>query len=85
MLARFWQSASGFWQGLSAWLAWLLAGLLVVTVLLQLLTQYRLNFWNRDFFDAMERKDAAELWKQTMRLLPIGTASLILAIVSVWG
>jgi putative ATP-binding cassette transporter len=85
LLARFWQSASGFWQGPSAWLAWLLVGLLVATILLQLLTQYRLNFWNRDFFDAIERKDAAGLWKQALRLLPIGAASLILAIVSVWG
>jgi putative ATP-binding cassette transporter len=58
---------------------------LVATILLQLLTQYRLNFWNRDFFDAIERKDAAGLWKQALRLVPIGAASLILAIVSVWG
>jgi putative ATP-binding cassette transporter len=76
LLARFWQSASGFWQGPSAWLARLLVGLLVATILLQLLTQYRLNFWNRDFFDAIERKDAAGLWEQALRLLPIGTASL---------
>lgn len=72
--ARFWQSASGFWRGPSAWLAWLLAELLLATILLQLLTQYRLNFWNRGFFDAIERKDAAGLWKQALRLLPIGTA-----------
>jgi putative ATP-binding cassette transporter len=32
LLARFWQSASGFWRGQSAWLAWLLAGLLVVMI-----------------------------------------------------
>jgi vitamin B12/bleomycin/antimicrobial peptide transport system ATP-binding/permease protein len=85
LLARFWQSASEFWRGPSALLAWLLVGLLVSTILLQLLTQYRLNFWNRDFFDAIERKDAAELWKQALRLLPIGAASLTLAIISVWG
>jgi putative ATP-binding cassette transporter len=85
LLARFWRSASGFWRGPSAWLAWLLVGLLVITILLQLLTQYRLNFWNRDFFDAIERKDAGGLWQQTLRLLPIGTASLTLAIISVWG
>jgi putative ATP-binding cassette transporter len=85
LLARFWQSASGFWRGPSALLAWFLVGLLVSTILLQLLTQYRLNFWNRDFFDAIERKDAAELWKQALRLLPIGIASLSLAIISVWG
>jgi vitamin B12/bleomycin/antimicrobial peptide transport system ATP-binding/permease protein len=85
LLTRFCQSASGFWRGPTAWLAWLILVLLVATVLLQLLTQYRLNFWNRDFFDAIGRKDAAGLWQQALRLLPIGAASLTLAIVSVWG
>jgi vitamin B12/bleomycin/antimicrobial peptide transport system ATP-binding/permease protein len=85
LLARFWQSASGFWRGPSVWLAWLLVGLLAATILLQLLTQYRLNYWNRDFFDAIERKDAAGLWEQALRLLAMGTASLTLAIISVWG
>ena len=46
LVSRFWQSASGFWRGPSAWRAWLLVGLLIATVLLQLLTQYWLNFWN---------------------------------------
>lgn len=85
LLSRFWQSASGFWRGPSARLAWFLVGLLVATVLLQLLTQYRLNFWNRDFFDAIERKEAGELRNQALRLIPLGLASLTLAIISVWG
>ena len=85
LLGRFWQSASGFWRGPSAWWAWFLVVFLVATILLQLLTQYRLNFWNRDFFDAIERKDAAGLWREALRLLPIGAASLTLAILSVWG
>jgi ABC-type uncharacterized transport system fused permease/ATPase subunit len=54
-------------------------------VLLQLLVQYRLNFWNRDFFNAIERKDGADIWAQALRFAPLGAASLILAIVSVWG
>ena len=76
---------SDVWRGPSVWLAWLLVGLLAATILLQLLTQYRLNYWNRDFFDAIERKDAAGLWEQALRLLAMGTASLTLAIISVWG
>ena len=54
-------------------------------MLLQLLTQYWLNFWNRDFFDAIERKDGTELWAQALRFVPLAAASLGLAIVSVWG
>jgi len=85
LLLRFWQSASGFWRGPLAWRAWLLIALLIATVLLQLLTQYRLNFWSRDFFDALARKDPAELRMQALYLLPVAAASLVLAIISVWG
>jgi len=85
LLSRFWQSASGFWRGLPAWRAWLLIALLIITVLLQLLIQYWLNFWNRDFFNAIERRDGAELWAQALVFVPLASASLVLAIVSVWG
>lgn len=69
LLARFWRSASGFWRGPQAWRAWLLAVLLVATMLLQLVTQYGLNFWNRDFFNAIGRKDGAELVAQALRFI----------------
>jgi putative ATP-binding cassette transporter len=85
LIARFWQSASGFWRGPSAWRAWLLVGLLIATVLLQLLTQYWLNFWNRDFFDAIERKDGLALWVQALHFIPLAGASLTLAVSSVWA
>ena len=85
LLSRFWQSARGFWSGASAPWAWLLTVLLIATVLLQLLTQYSLNFWNRDFFNAVERKDGAELLRQALRFVPLATASLALAVFSVWG
>lgn len=85
LIARFWRSASGFWRGASAWRAWPLIALLIATVLLQLYIQYRINFWNRDFFDAIERKDSVELWRQASIFLPLAAASLTLALVSVWG
>jgi vitamin B12/bleomycin/antimicrobial peptide transport system ATP-binding/permease protein len=85
LIARFWQSASGFWRGPSAARAWLLIGLLIATVILQLVIQYGLNFWNRDLFNALERRDAAGLWTQALRFLPLAAASLTLAVVAVWG
>jgi putative ATP-binding cassette transporter len=85
LISRFWQSASGFWRGPAAWRAWILVALLVATVLLQLLTQYWLNFWNRDFFNAIERKDGAEIWTQAVRFVPLAAASLALAVLSVWA
>lgn len=85
LIARFWQSASGFWHGPSAWRAWLLIALMIATVLLQLWTQYGLNVWNRDFFNAIERRDAMELRAQALRFAPLAAASLSLAILSVWA
>ena len=76
LLSRFWQSASGFWKGRSAWRAWPLVVLLVATVLLQLWVQYGLNFWNRDFFDAIGRRDAEGLWEQALRFVPLAAASI---------
>ena len=84
LLSRFWQGASGFWRGRSAWRAWLLVVLLIGTVLLQLWTLYGLNFWNRDFFNAIGRNDAAGLWTQALRFVPLAAASIFLAIFSVW-
>src|SRR5262245_30767958 len=82
LLRRFWQSASGFWSG---WSARSLLALLIVIVLLQLFLQYWLNFWNRDFFNALERKDGSELWAQARLFVPLAAASLMLALLSVWG
>lgn len=85
LLARFWRSASDFWFGPRAWRPWLLAVLLVAIVLLQLLVQYWLNYWNRDFFDAIERRDRAGLWAQALNFMPLFVSSLVLAVASVWG
>jgi vitamin B12/bleomycin/antimicrobial peptide transport system ATP-binding/permease protein len=85
LLARFWRSARGFWAGKSAPWAWFLTALLTATVILQLVTQYAINFWNRDFFNAVERKDGAELLTEALRFVPLAAASLALAVFSVWA
>ena len=84
LLARFWQSASQFWRGRKTWVAGL-AVFLIVVVLLQLLLQVLLNLWNRNFFDSLERRDAAALWFQAQLFVPLAAASILLAATSVWG
>jgi vitamin B12/bleomycin/antimicrobial peptide transport system ATP-binding/permease protein len=85
LLRRFWESASGFWRGPSAWLVWLLTAFLFVTVVLQLLVQYWMNYWNRDFFDAIQKRDTSAVWTQAKVFLPLLAASIAVAMVSVWG
>ena len=82
---RFWRSAAGFWRGPTAWGVWSLTAALVAIVALQLYVQYQLNFWNRDFFNALERRDGGALQTQALLLLPLGAASIALAVTSVWG
>jgi len=84
-LTRFWASALTFWTGRTAWKAWSLCALLLAIMAGQLVVQYLLNYWNRDFFDALEQRNAAAL-THAMAIffvwVGLGTA---LAVCSVWA
>jgi vitamin B12/bleomycin/antimicrobial peptide transport system ATP-binding/permease protein len=84
LFARFWRSASIFWRTRRAWVASLVIFMIAI-VLLQLLVQVLLNVWNRNFFNALEQKDAHALWVQAETFLPLAAASILLAATSVWG
>jgi len=84
LLKRFWQAASVFWRHQTGWAA-TLAVYLIGVALLQLLLQVALNLWNRHFFDALERKDAAAVWLQAQLFVPLAAGSILLAAASVWG
>ncbi|HEV2153952.1 SbmA/BacA-like family transporter [Bradyrhizobium sp.] len=85
LLLRFWRSASGYWRAPPAFGPWLLVITLIANVILQLLTQYELNIWNRDFFDAVGRKDGTDLLHHALRFAPLAAASIALAVHSVWA
>jgi vitamin B12/bleomycin/antimicrobial peptide transport system ATP-binding/permease protein len=85
LLRRFWQSASGYWQGQGAWLVWFLTAFLFATVVAQIVVQYWMNYWNRDFFDAIQKRDTSAVWVQAKIFLPLLAASIVVAMVSVWG
>ena len=84
-LRRFWHSALGFSRGKGAWLPWTLIGLLILCVVAQLLVQYRLNVWNRDFFDALEKRNGAGIRHQTYLLPGLAACSIFLAAFAVWA
>jgi ABC-type uncharacterized transport system fused permease/ATPase subunit len=80
----FWQLSRRFWLGGRLTVTGLVL-LLFAVMLLQLLVQFFLNLWNRHFFDALERRDASELWTQAGMFVPLAGASIVLAATSVWG
>lgn len=58
-------------------------GLLTIAIT-QLAVQYRLNYWNRDFFNALQRRDAEGLWAQVTIFVPLACLSVGLSVTSVW-
>jgi vitamin B12/bleomycin/antimicrobial peptide transport system ATP-binding/permease protein len=84
-LSRFWASASGFWRGKSALLGWSLTITLVVMGIAQLAVQYRLNYWNRDFFNALQFRDGHGLVLQSLIFVPLAILSVGLKVAAVWG
>jgi putative ATP-binding cassette transporter len=68
----------GFWKAPSPRLAWGWTLAVAVAVLGHISAQIAMNFWNRAFFDALERKDGAAVTSAFL-LLPL----LILAIATV--
>jgi putative ATP-binding cassette transporter len=85
LLLRFWSSASGYWKGPTAPFAWALCALSFMVMVLQLVVQYRLNFWSRDLFNAIEQKSADALMAQAATFVPLAAASLALALTAVWS
>jgi vitamin B12/bleomycin/antimicrobial peptide transport system ATP-binding/permease protein len=85
LIRRFWQSACGFWKGASAWRVWLLTVLLFIAVILQLLIQFWLNYWNRDFFNAIQQRDTVAVWTQAKIFFPLVGCSIAVAMFSIWG
>lgn len=84
-LEQFWRTARGFWRGNTRWYAWGLIAFLVVCVVLQLLVQFHLNVWNRDFFNALGRRDGSEIWQQAGAVFGLVAQSIALATAAVWG
>jgi len=84
-LSRFWSSASGFWAGKSSMWGWSLTVGLLAMAVAQLAVQYRLNYWNRDFFNALERRDSSTLWDQAVIFVPLACLSVALKVAAVWG
>lgn len=65
--------------------AWLLTIGLATLILVQLAVQYRLNVWNRDLFNAIEKKDGAAVLTQAGVFLPLAAATVVLAVIAVYG
>jgi vitamin B12/bleomycin/antimicrobial peptide transport system ATP-binding/permease protein len=84
LLRRFWKSAAGFWGKREERLSWLLSGALLLIILLNLATSYGMNLWNREIFDALEKRDSQTVLFLSMLYFPLLVASVLLSVTQVY-
>src|SRR5262245_20632305 len=82
---RFWQTAKGFWTGEARRIAWILTIGLLAVALTQVYIQYRINIWNREIFDAIQKKDAGVVLTQALIFIPLAITAVVLAVLAVYG
>jgi putative ATP-binding cassette transporter len=58
---------------------------LLAIILGQLFVQYRLNVWNRDIFNALEKRDLALVSWFALLFVPLALAAVAFNVASVWG
>jgi putative ATP-binding cassette transporter len=85
LVRRFAQVARGFWTGDQRRVAWLMTACLVTLIVLQIVASYRINVWNREIFDALEKKDGAAVAYQAWIFIPLAVFSIAVAILVVWA
>ena len=85
LVRRFARAARGFWTGDQRRVAWLMTVSLIVLIVLQLIASYRINVWNREIFDALEKKDGAAVIYQAWIFIPLAVFSIAVAIMVVWA
>src|SRR5690242_17454623 len=83
-LRSFWRSAAGFW-GHGGRAPWLLSGILLLIVLLNLAASYGMNVWHRGIFDALQARDAGTVLQLSLFYLPLLAGSVLLTVMQVWA
>ncbi len=85
LLARFWRCASGFWIEPWPFHASIITAAVIAGTIAQLILQFRLNYWSRDFFDAFGRKDGDALQHQALLFVLLASASIGTAVFALWS
>jgi len=86
LLRRFWQSAFGFWSNVRGHrVSWVLTGAIFLLILLTLAASYGMNVWNREIFDALEKRDASRTLFIALIYFPLLAASVCVAVAQIYA
>jgi vitamin B12/bleomycin/antimicrobial peptide transport system ATP-binding/permease protein len=85
LLNRFWVTARGFWGKRGDWSAWIASIGLVLLIILHVAAQYGINVWNRNIFDAIEKRDSTTVLWLSAVFFPLAITSVALSVAQVYG
>jgi putative ATP-binding cassette transporter len=85
LLRRFWENATGFWSKRGTRWSWVLSGILLLTILLNLATSYGMNLWTRGIFDALQERDSHTILFLSTVYLPLLAASVVFSVLQVYA
>jgi vitamin B12/bleomycin/antimicrobial peptide transport system ATP-binding/permease protein len=80
LLWSFWQRAGGFWSAPGTRTSWLLSGILLLTVVVNLAASYGMNVWNRVVFDALQARESDTVLRLSMLYVPLLAGSVFLSV-----
>lgn len=84
LLKRFWKSAKEYWHRNSDKMAWPLSIGVLIMIGLNVCFQYGINVWNRGLFDAIEQRNASQVYFLAALFPPLVIGSVGLVTVQVW-
>ncbi|MFL6796833.1 MAG: ABC transporter ATP-binding protein/permease [Xanthobacteraceae bacterium] len=82
---RFWLGARGYWQLPRSRGAWTLTVSLVAVVFVSLAITYSINLWHRNFFDAVEARNAEVALRQAILFPLLVGIYLVLCVFAMWA
>ncbi|MFA6153706.1 ABC transporter ATP-binding protein/permease [Mesorhizobium sp.] len=84
LLRRFWISGRGYWSRHGDKLSWPLTIGLLVLICVNVGFQYGINVWNRNIFDAIEKRDANTVYFLSAVFVPLVLGSMSLVVAQVY-
>ena len=85
LLERFWISGRGFWGKSGDRIAWVASVGLLLLIIFNVAVQFGINVWNREIFDAIEKRDSATVLWLSAVFFPLALTSVGVGVAEVFA
>jgi len=75
-----WRLIKPYWTSEERFMAWLLLGAVIVLTLAMVYMNVQFNYWNNDFYNALQEKDKASFWRLMGRFTLLATIYIAMAV-----